>query len=154
MSYGYDYIVGNMKCAFCDSVSKADSCTNLQTKICVRAQLESYTIGSRLDLDTCIPDCGYVCLIQPTISSSFNFIDFWGCSACTRINGVNIELEESVIICMTCISPSDTVIEGVNYISDDYDLYGWGICGSVIHRGVVDLETGELMISDINLSEK
>jgi phage FluMu protein Com len=61
----FDYFVAELKCPNCNTVSSATGETCMQTKICKYSDYKYLGLGSKLDLEDNIEDCGYDCYKIP-----------------------------------------------------------------------------------------
>ena len=52
MGYTFDYLVGELRCAFCDTVSGADERTNMTTRLRDEPGLAFLGVGDMLPVDT------------------------------------------------------------------------------------------------------
>lgn len=88
----YDYVVAALRCPNCNTVSAADSSTNMQTHIRDDAAGSEITVGYRLEpleiRDQDIVSSGYLATGQASTDGHIRLLETWQCPTCGHETGL------------------------------------------------------------------
>jgi hypothetical protein len=118
---GFDYFVGELRCASCGRVSAADGKTDMQTKIRDDAELAYLGVGAIVDAGARnLRDSDYLEL-RPPVGGECRILQTWDCAFCAApSNWAQIVIRDGEIREVLSVAMNREILASANYI-DEYD---------------------------------
>lgn len=133
MAYSYDFLVAEMKCPVCGSVSPADDSTEMYTYIRDHPNADFLRAGSLLSIDiasiagnTCD---GYYTIQVPEPGEPIRLLNPWHCPVCGAYNWAETEVHNNIIVAIFNVPLNRHTLEGSHLISNEADFVAAGLAG-------------------------
>ncbi|MBF2048763.1 MAG: hypothetical protein IGS54_15620 [Elainella sp. C42_A2020_010] len=117
----FDYFVGSLRCPVCQNISRADSSTNMQTKLCNKPSLDELGVGHKLSINQQIAEAaGYLTVQQPNPDEAIHILNTWECPFCgTPYNWAQITVQNEMIEEVLAVAKSREVLSQVHFVSEE-----------------------------------
>lgn len=129
----YDYFVATLRCPNCNTVSAADSSTNMQTHIRDDANGIEIGVGFRLDplevRNQDIVSSGYLATGQMATDGRTRLLETWRCPACGHENWARVTISGTEVIAIEPIILDRSTLESAQYITDHCYIVASSISG-------------------------
>jgi hypothetical protein len=118
----YDYFVAALRCPNCNTVSAADSSTNMQTHLRDDASGIEIGVGFRLDRlevrDQDIVSSGYLATGRGSPDGQVRLLETWRCPACAHENWARVTISEIEVAAVEPVVLDRATLETAQYISE------------------------------------
>jgi hypothetical protein len=129
----YDYFVAPLRCPNCNTVSAADSSTNMQTHIRDDASGIEIGVGFRLEplevRDQDIVSSGYLSTSRTATDGRVRLLETWRCPTCGHENWACVTLSGTEVMAIEPVVLDRPTLENAQYISDSCYLVASRISG-------------------------
>jgi hypothetical protein len=117
----FDYFIGSLKCPVCQNVSRADSSTNMQTKLRNQPSLDELGLGHRLSINQQIAEAaGYLTVRQPNSGEAIHILNTWECPFCgVPYNWAQITVQNERIEEVLAVAKSREVLLQAHFVSEE-----------------------------------
>jgi uncharacterized protein YlaI len=144
VGYTIDYLVGELRCAFCDTVSVADERTNMTTRLRDEPELAFLGVGDKLPVDTeRALKADYLLVREPAPGETVVLLHLWTCPSCGGAwNWAEVAVRDGVIESVHEVLLNQETLARVNFVVEDVrdvaaDLAGSSSPLSLDDEGVV-----------------
>jgi hypothetical protein len=118
----YDYFVAALKCARCDTVSAADSSTNMQTHLRDDASGMELGVGFRFEplevREQDIAASSYLSTGRASADGRIHLLETWRCPTCSNENWARVTIADTELTGIEPVVLDRTALEGAQFISD------------------------------------
>ena len=147
MGYRFDYLVAELPCGRCGTVSPADESTEMTTRLRDDPQLAYLGVGDALPVDTPnVLRSGYVLLHEPAPGEPVILLHRWTCPACGYpYNWAEVVVDGGVIAAIRAVELNRDTVARAHFAVDDVREIAADLAGRRSPLGLSDDEAVRIL---------
>ena len=113
------FFVAELKCAYCNTVSKADTSTNMSNHLLSAPGVSVIRVGDKPDVKIGDFESAFLTLRLPTSNEPIRVLDWWTCPTCGKKNWAEIIFDHGEVKSIQAVKLSRASLDRANFVSED-----------------------------------